>query len=60
MECVECERLEKVFIAVRSKTKRLLLAGRETAASSNKLKWLETEELSALWDYINHRAKDKL
>jgi hypothetical protein len=60
MECVECERLEKAFVAARSETKRLLFAGQKTTATSDSLKRLDAEELSALSNYMNHRAEHKL
>ncbi len=60
MDCVECERLEKAFVAVRSETKRLLLAGQQTTTTLSVLKGLETEELGALCRYKIHKAEHKL
>jgi hypothetical protein len=59
IECQDCERLEKEFIAVRTKRSWILLGGKTTNEIIGQLEELDRQELKALFALMDHRAEHK-
>jgi len=59
-ECDECQTLEKRFIAVRSRIRRLLLAGKVTEEIMERLDSLDREEMDVLSAIIEHQIQHRL